>query len=68
MATAYPEVHNSEWAWIGTDFDHIIDNNGSIQELYDQIKQLIKSPELNLPVAIEHPLYVGLSDSLHIQS
>jgi hypothetical protein len=60
MSTAYPEVHRSEWAWVGTDFDHIIDNNGSIQDLYDQIKVLIKSPELDLHDATERPLYVGL--------
>lgn len=40
MPQKYPGVHASEWAWIGTDFDHIIDNNGSIEDLYDQIKIL----------------------------
>jgi hypothetical protein len=47
MATAYPEVHCSEWAWVGTQFDQVIDNNGSIQDLYDQVRLLIKNPESN---------------------
>lgn len=37
-------VHASETAWVGTKFDHIIDNNGSIQDLYDQVKMLVKNP------------------------
>jgi hypothetical protein len=68
MNIAYPEVHRSEWAWVGTEFDHTIDNNGNIQELYDQIKRLIKSPELDHLDATERPLYIGLSDSWHISS
>jgi len=64
MATAYPEVHASEWAWIGTKFDAIINNNGSIEDLYDQVKNLVSDPL----VSNELPLYVELSDSLHIQS
>jgi hypothetical protein len=37
-------VHASETAWVGTKFDYIIDNNGSIQDLYDQMKTLVKNP------------------------
>ncbi len=33
-------VHPSEWAWIGAPFDCVVDNNGSIQNLYDQAQQL----------------------------
>lgn len=43
MAQAYPEVHPSEWAWIGTNFDAIIDNNADgLDPLYAQIKDLIQ--------------------------
>jgi len=35
-------VHISETAWIGTGFDHTIDNNGTIDELYQQIKNLVQ--------------------------
>jgi hypothetical protein len=34
-------IHASETAWVGTKFDHIIENNGSIDELYNQIKLVI---------------------------
>jgi hypothetical protein len=42
MKTAYPDVHVSETAWVGTEFDAIIDNNGSIEELYAQVKSLVQ--------------------------
>jgi len=38
-------VHDSETAWVGRKFDYVIDNNGSIQDLYNQVKLLVKSPE-----------------------
>lgn len=41
MKTAYPDVHVSETAWVGTDFDVEIDNNGSIEELYTAVKNLV---------------------------
>ena len=37
------KVHISETAWIGTQFDHIVYNNGSIDELYASIKNLVLS-------------------------
>lgn len=44
MATAYPEVHPSEWAWIGTKFDAIIDNNADgLDPLFAQVKDLVLS-------------------------
>jgi hypothetical protein len=42
MATAYPDVHVSETAWVGTEFDAVINNNGTIEELYDQIRNLVR--------------------------
>jgi dephospho-CoA kinase len=33
-------IHASEYSWAGTDFDAIIDNNGSIEQLYSQLKSL----------------------------
>jgi hypothetical protein len=41
MESRYPEVHVSEWHWLNTDFDAIIDNNGTIEELYAQIRNLV---------------------------
>ena len=34
-------VHASETAWVGTEFDTVIDNNGSIEDLYNQLKSLV---------------------------
>jgi hypothetical protein len=34
-------VHVSETAWVGTQFDYEIDNNGTIDELYTNIKNLV---------------------------
>jgi hypothetical protein len=55
-------IHASETSWVGTDFDYVLDNNGSIDELYQQIKNRV----LDRPDANERPLYVGIADSLHI--
>jgi hypothetical protein len=39
-------IHASETSWVGTKFDHVIDNNGSIQELYDQLtSQVLSLPD-----------------------
>jgi hypothetical protein len=61
-------VHSSETAWVGTDFDVTIGNNGTIDALYKQAAELVKSPELDPLDANERPLYVGLADSSHILS
>jgi hypothetical protein len=34
-------VHASEWAWVGTRFDAVVDNNGSVDELYSSLKNLV---------------------------
>jgi len=34
-------IHASEYSWAGTEFDQLIDNNGSIEQLYDQLKRLV---------------------------
>lgn len=40
-------IHASETAWVGTKFDAIIDNNGSIEDLYTQIKNLVQDPHVS---------------------
>ena len=43
-------VHVSETAWIGTEFDYVVDNNAyGLDSLYQQIKHLV----VNLPAAKE---------------
>jgi hypothetical protein len=55
-------IHASETAWVGTKFDHVLDNNNTIDELFAQIKSII-DPALDLPDATERPLYAGLTNS-----
>ena len=45
------KIHASETAWIGTKFDAVVDNDGSIQDLYDQLQILIKDPESDPPAS-----------------
>jgi len=33
-------IHASETAWVGTKFDHVLDNNSTIDDLYEQVKNL----------------------------
>lgn len=35
-------VHESEWAWYGLDVDNTLDNNGTLDELYSKITEIIK--------------------------
>jgi len=42
------QIHASEWAWIENGIDFSIDNNGTIDSLFEQIKNRV----LNLPVAM----------------
>ncbi len=36
-------IHASESSWAGTEFNHVIDNNKSIEELYGQLKNLVQA-------------------------
>jgi hypothetical protein len=50
------KIHASETAWIGSKFDAVLDNNGSLDDLYLQIEQiLVKNQELDLPAATLDP-------------
>lgn len=40
MSLHYPKIHSSEYSWVQTNFDDVIDNNGTIEELYTKIKNL----------------------------
>jgi hypothetical protein len=56
-------IHASETAWVGSKFDIILDNNGTLDDLYDQIEPLLKSQEQGHPDA--NPVPLG---QLHIDS
>lgn len=38
LGTEPTEVHESEWAWANTNFNKILDNNGTLLELRSQVK------------------------------
>ena len=42
------KIHASEWAWLGNEFDHVIDNNGSIDELFKQAQSLVIGHQIPL--------------------
>ena len=52
-------IHASETAWVGTKFDHVFSNDGSIDDLFAKVKGLVQDP----PAASELPLYAGLANS-----
>jgi hypothetical protein len=41
MPNVYPNIHASEYSWASTEFDLVIDNNGSIEDLYTELKNLV---------------------------
>jgi hypothetical protein len=41
-------IHSSEWAWIGTQFDSVIDNNGLISQLYMNLENLVNTESLEV--------------------
>ena len=43
------KIHASETAWVGTEFDTIIDNNQSIDDLYQQAKSIVSNEIALLP-------------------
>ena len=48
------KIHTSETAWVGTDFDIVIDNNGTINELYAQSSELIKNEKTLQGIIFSH--------------
>ena len=42
------KIHASETAWVGTEFDAVIDNNSTIDALYQQAQTLVVSDQIAL--------------------
>jgi hypothetical protein len=57
------KIHASETSWVGTEFDVVLDNNGSIDDLYDEVRSLV----LDRLDATSHLRDVKNVDSLHTQ-
>lgn len=43
MKTKYSDVHYSEWAWAGISPDYIVDNNGTIENLEQQLDNIFSN-------------------------
>lgn len=52
MEQKYPDIHFSEWAWIGSHYDISLDNNGSLEELRRNVDNLTKSV-YNIALSVE---------------
>lgn len=50
------KIHASETSWIGSKIDLTVSNDGSIDELFDQLESLVKNLESNHLAATELPL------------
>jgi hypothetical protein len=35
-------VHRSEWDWVGCDFDYVIENNGTVQQLRKKLEEVLQ--------------------------
>lgn len=43
MSIYYPQVHFSEWAWIGQRFDYIIENDGTLDDLRIKLNNIMEN-------------------------
>lgn len=43
------KIHASETAWVGTEFDAVVDNNGTIDQLYNQARLVVSNEVALLP-------------------
>lgn len=41
MPQRYPDVHQSEWAWVGSIFNYEVDNDGTVEKLYSELSNLL---------------------------
>jgi len=57
-------IHASETAWVGTKFDAVLTNNGTIDELMAKVKDLVQDH----PASTSPLPYVEPAGSLHTQS
>ena len=41
MAKTYSAAHASEWSWIGSEFNFVINNDGSLESMKEQTREII---------------------------
>jgi hypothetical protein len=57
------KIHASETAWVGSRFDAVVDNNGTVDQLHENIKSLV----LDQPASMATSTDALLADSLSTQ-
>ena len=57
-------IHASETAWVGTKFDAVLTNDGTIDELMTKVKDLVQGHLVSSELLLE----IEPADSLHIPS
>lgn len=45
MEQKYPNIHYSEWAWIGQKIDYVINNDGTLKDLATSVNDLVNKIE-----------------------
>lgn len=60
MNTTWSHIHSSEWDWCGYDFDHVITNNGTVEDLSNKLLSVFEglkhqNSNANHVAAIYHP-------------
>jgi hypothetical protein len=48
MPQKWPKVHASEYSWVGTTFNAEIDNNGTVENLYEHLNNLLLSQPVSM--------------------
>lgn len=43
MISKYSHIHESEWKWVGYNFDHIVYNDGSLMDFYNTMENILKN-------------------------
>jgi len=47
MEQLWPEVHASEYNWVGVEVDHVLENCGTLDDLYNQVDQVMMQNFVN---------------------
>jgi hypothetical protein len=42
MGMADKGIHKSEWDWIGSEFNYVIENNRTVQDLGNEVKSMLQ--------------------------
>ena len=47
MPQKWPKIHASEYSWVGTFFNAEVDNNGTVEHLYEQLNSLLLNRQVS---------------------